>query len=257
MAAHVGLTTRAGDMISSILDPLIALTTPCLEDQSTEEAICQLEEAGDDLRQNLVDNAAIGSLDVCSLYPSIPHEAGAAEVARFITEIKDFEIEGVDTRAAQTFIASTMTPQEIVKEGIAHLIPKRRHKWGPRPGQTTDELSKQRNKIVDNNLNPDNSKEDTKWEGKQITNNNGTLLKLVSVVIKLAILNVVTNHCYTYDGKTYRQQEGLPIGYGQELMVKCYIFCFNLMGQELMVKCYIFCFNLMTGVDGKMLHILF
>ena len=40
----------------------------------------------------------------------------------------------MDTLEAALYIACTMTPAEIELEGLTHVVHKRRHKTGPRPG---------------------------------------------------------------------------------------------------------------------------
>ena len=142
VSAHTGLSTRAGDLLAAILEPMIAMTSPRLEDLSTGEVIAQIDETGDYLRENRINDASIGSLDVSALYPSIPHEQGAREVEKFVMNTDGVKLDGFNTRAAQVFIASNLTEQQIKDEGIQHLIPQRVHKKGNRPSTTTDELTR-------------------------------------------------------------------------------------------------------------------
>ena len=90
VVAHIGVSTRAGDLVAKILEPMTTLTRPQIEDLSTEEAIAQLDEAADTMRRREINNAAIASLDVKALYPSIPHLEASQEVARFVEESQDF-----------------------------------------------------------------------------------------------------------------------------------------------------------------------
>ena len=203
VAANVGVSTRAGNLIARVLEPMVALALPRMEDLSTEEAISQLNEASDSLRQKKVSSATVSSLDVKSLYPSIPHEDGAKEVAKFVLQSDQFNVENFDTRMAQTFIASNMTPEQIKAEGIENLIPDRVSKMGNRPGKTTTELTM---------LNDNNTTRETKWKTKAIPNNQTTIRKLCSLVLQLAVLNVFQEHCYTFDGIVYKQVSGCPIG---------------------------------------------
>ena len=64
VAAASGLTSRAGDIISDFLGPIIHLETPRLEDKSTEEVVSQLEEAQEEIVKAGSESVMVGSLDV-------------------------------------------------------------------------------------------------------------------------------------------------------------------------------------------------
>ena len=110
VAAASGMSSRAGDMVSDLLEPLVYLTTPRLEDKSTEEVIAQLEEAEVALKQQKETRAMAASLDVAALYPSLDQEQSSALVGRFV-EMSVTEVEGVDWESAQTMIASHWTQE--------------------------------------------------------------------------------------------------------------------------------------------------
>ena len=76
----------------------------------------------------------VGSKDVEAFYPSMDVDLAAEEVKLEVEE-SDIEVE-MDTVEAALYIACTMTPAEIEEEGLTHVVHKRRHKTGPRPGLT-------------------------------------------------------------------------------------------------------------------------
>ena len=120
--------------------PIIHMETPRYEDKSTEEALSQLAEAQTGIRKAGSKEAMVGSLDVKSLYPSLDQE-GAAEMVSQLVLRSRMKFPGVDYRAAQVYLASTLDEEMIKKESLQKLLPARMHRKGKRPGATTDELS--------------------------------------------------------------------------------------------------------------------
>ena len=101
--AATGMSSRAGDVVSDFLEPLVLLLCPRMEDRSTEEAIHQLEEAEEGLRKSGSTNAMVGSLDVAALYPSIDQEQAADMVAMTIQE-SPVKMEGINLRCLQVYL---------------------------------------------------------------------------------------------------------------------------------------------------------
>ena len=218
VTASSGLTARAGDCLADFLEPLVSMESPRVEDKSTEEVLSQLLEAEVEIREQGLTESMVGSLDVRALYPSLDHEGTAAMVATFVEE-SEVNIQGVDWRAAQVFIASNMTRKEVVKQGLKKIIPRRLKRKGPRPGPTTSELwAKRPNPEIskDASGNPEASNipiHPTKW----METNTDILTvaqkkKILGHVARIAVLNIFKNHHYQFAGQTYRQLIGAPIG---------------------------------------------
>ena len=68
VGAKSGLSSRAGNVLSDILELLVSLQTPWVEDLSTE-VLAQLEEAQESIRMTGRQDTGIGSLDLKALYP--------------------------------------------------------------------------------------------------------------------------------------------------------------------------------------------
>ena len=81
----------------------------------------------------------VGSLDVCTLYPSLDQEGSARAVARFVQNTPTV-INGIDWRQAQVFVASSMDQHELEREGFAGIVPKRLNRRGRIPGMMTKDL---------------------------------------------------------------------------------------------------------------------
>ena len=209
VAAASGLSSRAGDLLSDFLEPLIAADLPRHEDLSTEEVLSQLEEAQTEIKRLGLRDTMAGSLDVRALYPSLDQERAAESVAMFVRRSK-VKIEGVDWRETQVFLASNMDEHEQKREGVLGLLPRRLKKWGARPGNRTEEL---RRRLPDpKGDNP--GRRPTKWSHmdpeKDLTDTQRRLL--LSLVAKVATRNVFHHHMYCFDGDPRRQAHGGPIG---------------------------------------------
>ena len=124
VAAASGMSSRAGDLVSEFLDPLVYLTTPRFEDRSTEEVLSQLEEAQSQIRQDKETDVMVASLDVKALYPSLHQEQSAIIVGDFVEKSK-VDLQGINWDMAQLMVASNWTEKRIKKEGMQSYIPRR------------------------------------------------------------------------------------------------------------------------------------
>ena len=212
VAAASGLSSRAGDVVADILEPMVRAQVPRMEDQSTEEVLAQLEEAEIFIRDSGINDAMVGSLDVQALYPSLDQLGSSKAVEDFIMQSK-VEMIGVDYRAVQVYLASNLSEQEVKDEGLVGLVPARLAKMGPRPGKTTTEL-RQKKKVLDKGKEEEETaQQDSKWAPtnlEQLTEEQKMIL--VSKMLRLAVLNIFRNHMYQFGGVTFRQLKGAPIG---------------------------------------------
>ena len=88
VAAASGISSRAGDAVADLLEPMVLAELPRMEDISTEEVIAQLEEAEIEIRDGGYNDTMVGSLDVCALYPSLDQEESVKMVGKFVMESK-------------------------------------------------------------------------------------------------------------------------------------------------------------------------
>ena len=231
VAAASGLSSRAGDCLADFLEPLVNVETPRMEDRSTEEVLSQLQEAEVSIRDQGLTDTMVGSLDVRALYPSLDQEGSARAVARFVLE-SNVEISGVDWRAAQIFVASNLTQEQVVAEGISEIVPRRLHKKGKRPRATTDELRMKRSNpasvpeeepgqawgpggVAPNPVRvvPRPVPQPSKWaETDTSTLTSMQRRLLLSMVMLVAVRIIFFHHQYQFAGTTYRQSTGAPIG---------------------------------------------
>ena len=85
-------------------------------------------------------NLEVGSLDVKNFYPSIDVNLAAEEVKLEVME-SEAEVAGVDYEEAALFLACTMTEEELSREGLTHVVHKRKNKNGRRSGVTCKAMS--------------------------------------------------------------------------------------------------------------------
>ena len=212
VAAQSGITSRVGDILSDFLGPLIHLQTPRMEDQSTEEVLAQLSEAQEEIVKTGSRSVMVGSLDVKSLYPSLDQE-GAAEMVGDLVLGSSVNITGVDFRAAQVFLASNLDEDGVKKEGLVGLVPGRVARRGNRPGPRTSELSA---KTVAPGSCSDTvqTPQMTRWRmtNLMVDLDESQRRFILSKVVKIAVLRVFQNHVYKFNGMTYLQLAGGPIG---------------------------------------------
>ena len=92
-----------------------------IEAQSTEELLRCIQEANVTLKEVDPGEVAVGSMDVTALYPSLDQRVSARMVKEAYLA-SEFEVEGVDWKAVSLYLALTVSRQELIKEGIAHLV---------------------------------------------------------------------------------------------------------------------------------------
>ena len=213
VAVSTGISSRAGDVIANILNPMVQLDLPSMEEQSTEQVLDQLQEAEELIRELGHTNTMVSSLDVKALYPSLNHEEAAESVCRFIRRIRT-KLTGVNWRLALVFLASNLSQVRLKEEGLHKVVPRRLKRKGPCPGSTTPELStKVKMNIDDKGGGEDVDQQDTKWRSTDLLRLSEEDKRLiVGKVVKIAIMNAFCNHIYQFAGQSFRQLLGGPIG---------------------------------------------
>ena len=125
----------------------------------------------------------------------------AAEEVKLEVEESDIEVE-MDTVEAALYIACTMTPAEIEEEGLTHVVHKRRHKTGPRPGLTCKAVVGGASQRLD----------DQAWIPPARKPGRRQKKKMAGCVLRSACKLVMQNHFYSYDNVIRKQTKGGAIG---------------------------------------------
>ena len=133
-------------------------------------------------------------MDVKSLYPSMDWDDIVVAVKEMIMD-SDMVIESVNWREISKYIAVMVSQEEIIKEGLEKVIPKRKG----RPGRTRtiNFLQTQKN--------------DCKWT---VGRKSGTRQqkKMLALAISVGVRFVMANHTYRVGDVAYHQTAGGAIG---------------------------------------------
>ena len=178
------------------------------EVHSTEELCAEIKGANEKIQREGVQRGpfqqkgslVVGSKDVEAHYPNIDVEIAADELKQEI-EHSRLEIE-VDTAEVALYIASTTTPEEIEREGLTHVVHKRRHKNGPRPGLTSKAIMG----------GPATRQQDNAWIPPSRDPSREEKMRMVGCAVKHATKLVMQNHFYSFDNQIRRQNKGGAIG---------------------------------------------
>ena len=199
-----------GELLCTLLDPFVqeADREERTEIKSTEELCSDLKTANDRMSTTGVQRGrfqqagglVVGSKDVEAFYPSMDVDLAAEEVKLEVEE-SDIEVE-MDTVEAALYIACTMTPAEIEEEGLTHVVHKRRHKTGPRPGLTCKAVVGGASQRLD----------DQAWIPPARKPGRRQKKKMAGCILRSACKLVMQNHFYSYDNVIKKQTKGGAIG---------------------------------------------
>jgi hypothetical protein len=141
----------------------------------------------------------IGS-DAVSLYPSITKLESSDEVARAVMET-DLRWEGVDWKEAVRFIVLGRDDAWCRSSKLARVLPHRRYRKGTRPGFTgSGPLGAE-------------AGDEKQWDfGPSPALTEVDKKMVMSEVLRLATEIMFETHLYNFNGKSYKQREGGPIG---------------------------------------------
>ena len=156
------------------------------ECRSTEELVAGVEVANG----RIMTRPTVFSMDVKALYPSLKAKVVAKEVSKVFLEL-DLKVE-VDDHQLGLYLVLVVGREELVRQGLGHITPTRRHTTGTAPSITTAEVSG-----------------GTACESKFIrVKRTPTTLqrrKMVALALEQGILATMQSHSYRFHGKTYLQ----------------------------------------------------
>lgn len=127
-----GLRTVLGELPWDLITPVSRVKEDETRCQSTEELIVKIRDTNKRLEDNTKSDLMGESMDVEALHPSVDQLEGARMVAEEVLKSK-IEYKGVDVRKAAVYLVSTMSKTRQQKEGIAHIMPRRKGKRGKIP----------------------------------------------------------------------------------------------------------------------------
>ena len=198
------------EVLCEILNPFVeeADKERRTEVKSTEEMCAVIKATNDNISRDGLKRGAyqragsliVGSKDVKAHYPEIDIEVAAEELKKEIEE-SNLEV-NVDEEELALYIACSMKPEEIEKEGLTEVVHKRRFKNGARPGLTCKAITG----------GPATRNEDKSWLPPTRRPNRSQKMRMVGCLVKSACRLVMSNHFYSFDNKIRRQHKGGAIG---------------------------------------------
>ena len=140
----------------------------------------------------------IGS-ECISLYPNLTKQTTADEVASAIME-SDIQWRDINWKESVRYLVLGRPKEWRTRSGLSRVLPHRRHRKGAKPGVTGA-----------GPLGPAVGDE-VQWVFPTIELTKLEKKMIFSEVMRLAVENMFSTHCYRFAGKLYRQSEGGPIG---------------------------------------------
>ena len=192
-----GATDAPNSRFSHFLSRVINDYADCVEGsrecRSSEEMRASFENFNG-YSKEIRSKCRILSMDVKALYPSM-RWADIVLAVKEMIELSDMEVENVDWREAGKYIAVMVPPEEIEREGLSLVIPKRKKR-------------RTRN-ITVNYLRTKNN--DEKWT---VSRKPGVRQKrkMIALIISVGVRLVMSNHTYKVGDEYYLQSEGGAIG---------------------------------------------
>ena len=191
--ANQAPNSRLSGFLSRIVNDhadAIGIETEC---RSSEEMRAGFEEYNDG-DVEMKRHCAVISMDVKALYPSM--EWGEILTAvRELVESSPEEVEGVDYEEIGKYIAVTMKREDIVREGLANVVPERKIETGRDIGVA----------YLCNKANDDKWKTVRKPGKRQRK-------KMVALAVMEGVRACMSHHVYRVGDKTFLQKSGGPIG---------------------------------------------
>ena len=200
------MNRNISDILSEVLEPVARQMEGVNEFLSTEEslnmvdqlntALGRAEEAGHPC--NKEDLCIVGA-DVKALYPSLDAYTTGETIRREIIR-SPIEFTDLEWKEMARYVAFTSDPHQHKSWGVHHLIPKRRFKYGRRPGITgADPLSAD----IDS---------EEQWVFPRIEPTQSDKRKLLAAAAGVAVTQVFRLHLYKFGGRLFQQLRGGPIG---------------------------------------------
>ena len=175
------------EMIRGMVD-----TKKSIQEGESADASSRLENPARRLEISMI------SQDVKALYPSLDWK----EIVRIVGEIleeTEVDFSDVDYKALGKYLAVHLSPEEIERNNLISVIPR---KVIPRKVGMA---------FLDKDLDKDGN-EKWDWKGKRKVPTNLQKKKMVARTLEVAIYTLLSNHLYQFDGRVFQQQAGGPIG---------------------------------------------
>ena len=185
--------SRLGNFLSRIVNDFADAASIDTECRSSEEMRAAFEQYNNN-NPEVRKKCAVLSMDVKALYPSMDWEEIIVSVREMIENSKE-DIENVDYNEIGKYLAVTLTEEDIAREGLEHVVPKRKVETG-------------RSISVAYLCNKSN---EDKWQRARPPGNRQKK-RMVALAVAEGVRACMANHVYCVGDKIFMQTEGGPIG---------------------------------------------
>ena len=192
--ANQAPNSRLSHFLSRIVNDYADSENIATECRSSEEMKAAFTEYNNTTDPEVKKRCQVISMDVKALYPSMEWEE-ILKAVREMIENSEKTVENVDWQEVGKYLAVTMSEKDIEKEGLQHVVPKRK---GERRRKVTVAYLGQK-------------KNDEEWE---LARAPGTRQKkkMIALVVAEGVKACLENHVYCVGNRIFRQQGGGPIG---------------------------------------------
>ena len=156
------------------------------------EKLTYADEVDNNLVQDELELVVIGA-DAVGLYPSMTDVEVAIICYEAVMNSK-VKFTNINNRKALQYIAMNLSKEEQRWSPLNRLLPRRTSKGGVRPGVTADPNNEENWRF--------STAEPTELEARMIA----------ATVVQIGVLTMFNTHVYSWDGKTFLQKAGGPIG---------------------------------------------
>ena len=124
-----------------------------------------------------------------------------AKIVGKLVEESEVSFQEVNYRSLGKYLAIHLSPETIRDNNLKSVIPKKVKSGGPVAGVAFLATDQHRDKT-----------EKWDWSGKRKNPSSIQKKNLLARAMEVAVITIMENHLYQFDGKVYRQSEGGPIG---------------------------------------------
>ena len=195
--AVLAYNQRLSHVISKILNEVwMEEGSVCI---STEDMMAGIKMANDKLRSNVDVEVIVGSADVKALYPSLDVAFTVDKVCEVFYE-SGVRVEGVNVEELGLYLSVSLKEDELIEEGIARYCPKRKSNRGRAPSITGSILEEKKEKRF------------MSWKPASDQPDEVATRRMLTEAMRVALLFIMKNHVYTFDGTVRKQAKGGAIG---------------------------------------------
>ena len=193
--ANEAPNSRLSHFLSRIVNDYADAANIATECRSSEEMKAAFTEFNGQTSQEVKKQCQVISMDVKALYPSMEWGEIVLAVREMIENSEDV-VQNVDWHEVGKYIAVTMSDEDVKKEGLEHVIPRRKKERKRKV--TVAYLSQKKN--------------EDEWSRARTKPVNRQKKRMIALVVAEGVRVCMESHVYCVGDRIFQQQSGGPIG---------------------------------------------